>query len=220
MAKFRSVAVQRLTYEFPATLAEFDDMNGYSRIEECPSLTEELFTAIALAHKYSLRRILPWAFLAACELLTPEEILRPMGVTQTALSPEDQRICITGWRRLMNKQIPTTFAGLIVGNKACTRSSCKTSREQTLIKEFVVLKDRSGTVTSIGLDGTMTPAVWEKQWENGLCKACIKVAQNLHEEGRQRMWDDLPSIFGLPGWVELLEEEWYAALPLQFAPGC
>jgi hypothetical protein len=68
-----------LSYEFPATLEELDVMDNYSRIYECVSYTDEIFTVINLARSHDLPRVLPWAFTAACELLSFEDIFREMG---------------------------------------------------------------------------------------------------------------------------------------------
>lgn len=44
---------------------------------------------------------------------------------------------------------------------------------------------------------------WKSEWAKGLCDGCAGVAEAAHVAGRQKVWDELPSVFGLPGWEEL-----------------
>jgi hypothetical protein len=45
---------------------------------------------------------------------------------------------------------------------------------------------------------------WWDEWDDHLCIPCRKKAKKIFESGRQKCWDQLPSIFELPGWPELL----------------
>ena len=44
---------------------------------------------------------------------------------------------------------------------------------------------------------------WDQKWEDSMCEHCVEVAKGLHQDGLQKIWDALPSIFGLPEWGEL-----------------
>lgn len=44
---------------------------------------------------------------------------------------------------------------------------------------------------------------WKIRWGKGLCSACIEEAKTIHERSRRALWDELPSIWGLPPWDEL-----------------
>ncbi|KAJ7509619.1 hypothetical protein B0H11DRAFT_1846688 [Mycena galericulata] len=39
----------------------------------------------------------------------------------------------------------------------------------------------------------------------GICKSCVADAKILHAQARQGFWDQMPQMFGLPGWDELEE---------------
>ena len=48
-------------------------------------------------------------------------------------------------------------------------------------------------------------AQWDPTDENaGLCQFCVVTSKQLHNEGRTKVWQELPSTFDLPGWDELL----------------
>ncbi|KAJ7932800.1 hypothetical protein B0H13DRAFT_2307457 [Mycena leptocephala] len=47
---------------------------------------------------------------------------------------------------------------------------------------------------------------WEQDdWTllKNLCRACLAVLKQTHEDARQAFWDELPEIYGLPEWEEL-----------------
>ncbi|KAJ7509610.1 hypothetical protein B0H11DRAFT_2216515 [Mycena galericulata] len=46
---------------------------------------------------------------------------------------------------------------------------------------------------------------WEKMEVEGLCRACLGEMRTLHQSARQKFWDQLPQMFGQPGWAELKE---------------
>ena len=39
-----------------------------------------------------------------------------------------------------------------------------------------------------------------------LCEYCSRIAKSSHRVGRLEFWDQLPSLFDLPPWEELLKE--------------
>jgi hypothetical protein len=46
---------------------------------------------------------------------------------------------------------------------------------------------------------------WTEMAELGICDGCIEEAKALYAAARQVFWDQLPQMFGLPGWEELEE---------------
>jgi hypothetical protein len=44
---------------------------------------------------------------------------------------------------------------------------------------------------------------WDDEWGARLCKACAEQAEAAHESNREKFWQSLPRIFGLPDWSEL-----------------
>jgi hypothetical protein len=44
---------------------------------------------------------------------------------------------------------------------------------------------------------------WDQESKTPLCKPCFDSLNVAYEKARQKLWDDLPSFFGLPPWEEL-----------------
>lgn len=44
---------------------------------------------------------------------------------------------------------------------------------------------------------------WKSAWENELCTECGKEAKEIHDAGREKIWEMLPLFFGLPSWTDL-----------------
>lgn len=58
---------------------------------------------------------------------------------------------------------------------------------------------------------------WPNDWGAGLCEACIVHGQQGHQAGREKIWEDLPSHFGMKkSWKDLQSE--YAMARLQPIP--
>jgi hypothetical protein len=52
----------------------------------------------------------------------------------------------------------------------------------------------------------MTLELWDIEYEVAFCGPCIAEFKTTHNAGCLSVWNELPSIFGLPGWEELLKE--------------
>lgn len=48
---------------------------------------------------------------------------------------------------------------------------------------------------------------WRSQWIGSLCVTCMARAGDIHQTGRLKLWNDLPSFFGLKGWDEISADE-------------
>lgn len=44
---------------------------------------------------------------------------------------------------------------------------------------------------------------WNQDSKTQLCKPCLDSLIAAYEKARRKLWDDLPSFFGLPPWEEL-----------------
>ncbi|KAJ7166803.1 hypothetical protein C8R46DRAFT_1351066 [Mycena filopes] len=56
--------------------------------------------------------------------------------------------------------------------------------------------------------------IWLAVQNDGMCERCIKDGRALHAAARQEFWDQLPEMFGLPGWEQLEEMKRVARLGL------
>lgn len=189
-----SEGLRRFSYECPATLDEFDQMEDGAMIEN-----GIILDYINLAHELDLPSALPVAYYSCCRSGDVETIMdgctRHDGSVVT-LSYSDQRICIMGRENLLKAQLESTFAWLRGGadTPCLTAVSCSNARKSLLCDIFLPVPP------SIALDE------WQSNWETGMCLSCIRTARVAHENGRKKAWDTLPAFFGLPVWKDLLRE--------------
>ena len=193
MVTFRKEAVDRLTYEFPTTIAALDSTVDYSRIKDPKSVTVEFIGAIELAHKFDVPQILPWAFYGCCYYLTFAQICQPESPLHPSLSPEDIRTCMVGWEKLIVHQARDTYAWLSAACQSDDAVTCNAARAK-LSQRFAPLPKCKA------LDR------WASPWKDGLCQKCAVSARIAHESGRKKIWAKLPAFFGLPSWACLLDE--------------
>lgn len=193
-------AVKRLTYECPSSLEDFDKLELWSMIEAENGLPVEI---VKLARETDLPSILPIALYCCCRCYTAPEILKGVkgkGGNHVALSSEDKETCIVANQRIIQAQAETTYAWMNPGHssgplyKFCrSLIMCASARKDLLCRTFLPLS------RSIALD------LWEVEWEDGMCDICIDDTKTSHNEGREKMWNDLPTFFNLPEWEELLK---------------
>jgi len=169
--------MKRLTYEFPSTLAAHDIMEDWAMISCDPAV---FFDVIALARSHNVLHMLPMAYYGCCTLFDLPNILRGehrRDGSLATISLSDSNICDT------SKSLEFYCRSV---------KSCAAARKDLLCRCFLPKP------TIFGLQE------WREEWEEGMCKSCVVLSKKLHDEGRERMWDNLPSIFGLLGWPELL----------------
>lgn len=171
---------------------------------------QSMIDIVSLARKHELLSLLPYALYCCCRDHTALQIrtgVQRRDRTTALLSLEDQLACLTGYQSLVRVQATTTYSW--VYPNAATYQSCRTiactpARRSILINTFTPLPPVQGLED------------WNSEWEgNGMCKYCIEVAQVAHRAGRQKLWDQLPTIFNLPPWEELVKErdELYVFIP-------
>jgi len=195
--QLRSEAVTRLSYDFPTTLEEFDQ-SFKETLSHCDGVL--LFTSINLARECNLLSVLPSALYACSNTMAVQDILRGVLLddgTRCIMSPVDQEGCITGWFTLLEKQATKTlkwvdpresFAG-------CTNPQGCDAGRSTLLRFFWHPVPK------------LFPLIrWDPIFDSTFCSFCSQKSREIHEAGRQSVWNEIPSIFGLPEWEELRKQ--------------
>ncbi|KAJ7684264.1 hypothetical protein DFH06DRAFT_2756 [Mycena polygramma] len=209
----RRRALIHLSSAFPTTLAKwdaggyeipFDSSRPVSGIEswEAPDGWTYLMSTAQLAREIDAPWILPGVFydLAVGYTELGRDIFHGgiyKGVS-VALTAEDQQSFALG----LSTQMATTNADILrflfdpLDIEGCSTSrKCLTKRMRAMQRNRHNLFDPSGPLT-----------IWdEDEWDflNGLCSACLPILKKTHEDARQKFWDQLPEIYGLPDWEEL-----------------
>ncbi|KZP29333.1 hypothetical protein FIBSPDRAFT_1038996 [Athelia psychrophila] len=196
-----SEALGRLYYEFPDDLDDVDEADNWTKISESAGI----FIDVAnLAREQNLLSALPLA-LRYCSLEDSDDIVKGVARedhTVATLSPINERVVLAAKDPLLRLQSTTTFSWLIANGSDdfAMPACCNTERMQLVVSKFFPLPEYDGLKS------------WEEGWEDSICAACVVKAKALHASGRQRYWNKLPSIFGLPDWEELEKERVLSAI--------
>jgi hypothetical protein len=190
-------AITRVTYEFPSTLVEFDDTDACAMIDDSSTIAIDV---IRLGRDNDLLSVVPSALYICCFDFEFDVIFDGLigsdGICST-LSLDDQRACILGWRRLVEMQREKTLAWMGPSPIANCTSPTRCSEKRS------ALRNVDQHLYSVPQFEALGP--WGSTWTQGMCAVCEKNAKTSHQRGREAVWDELPSVFGLAGWDELLK---------------
>ena len=183
--------VRRLCYEFPDTLADYDETDDWSTIINRVGV---LIDVVNLAREQNILSVLP----AALYGYINSDYITEMDIRCTyGLSLIDERTLLKASLPLLRLEGKTAFSWLISGSSpgCLTLDRCTQARNRVIHSSFFPIPKWHGLSN------------WEDAWEDGMCDACIAKAQELHAAGRQQFWDQFPPLLGLPGWDELRKEK-------------
>jgi len=192
MQLVRQKCVAIIQDKFPSTLAGCDDVlkrkTKYRLFE-----TDQL---IPLARETNLPRVLPWGFYL-CSQMPMDELLK-----NDVLDWEDKALCLAGKEHLweMRKTVTHTFLFSFHPSPMCT-SLCT-----------LRVPDSFHTALETIEYMRRTPHVLEEytDWASlKLCGKCQHYVQAKHKEGRERVWQLLPSFFSLGSWEDIFKEQSY-----------
>lgn len=115
------------------------------------------------------------------------------------LSENDQLLCLNAWNEILSLRVDVIFGPWLDSTvtNCADQKQCLTNR-LTLASEIY-------RNLSYGKDAFK---YWDDGWTKSMCDdACLKESARLYRQGREKAWQQLPSLFGLPGWKELKNYE-------------
>ncbi|KDQ56548.1 hypothetical protein JAAARDRAFT_131676 [Jaapia argillacea MUCL 33604] len=194
-------AKSRLQTDFPHRLEEWDEMAGWVAISGSLSVQID---AIGLAWETGLLSILPAAFYSCCYEKDYLEVAftgsrRPDG-SIARLSQEDQARFGKGRRELLRAQAKYSFSWLDPENLTNNPTGCVTVIGCRKVKDNLFRRLWSPVPDVWALEA------WNVEWEVDLCSHCTTSAKKSFINGQKQIWDELPAIFELPPWAELMRE--------------
>jgi len=195
-----AAAVQRLTYENPTTLDEYEKLTSEDTISWSSTRIHHYrgisFDVITLARENGLFTVLPCAYLRAILYTTPELLLDGIswrGGPPITLPAREQRVCILGERKIMEAQWKQNDLWNWLNSDLCAdgctdNTSCVTRKKDV----FRSLVEKGCPLVPF----LLAP-------ERRFCVACRRHHAKIITGGRKKLWEDLPSFFDLPPWAEL-----------------
>ncbi|KAJ6526563.1 hypothetical protein DFH09DRAFT_1187495 [Mycena vulgaris] len=195
-----AAAVERLTYENPTTLEEYDrlllkdgDIRYLStQITMCHGI---VFDTITLAQENQLFAVLPCAYCRAILFYGEDQILDGISSPNSShvnLCPLDQRACILGSKKMVQAQWEQAHPWDWISSDKCAEGCSDALGCATIKKEFL----RAWLVHGL-------PILMQRTVDLGFCSACEPDCREAMAKGRKELWEKLPSFFDLPPWGEL-----------------
>lgn len=195
--RMRIAATNQLRRRFPSNLDEVMDLSRKGKVYRGDPEKIELLN---LAHETGELAIMPLAFLT-CRI-SAEDIFRGLerkDGTIVKLVPENQERLIVGRARLRQQELMKAgiFAWAYARAENCTAPmKCSSARSEHLI-----------SLVTQPAENTKYLPKWKPQWAEGLCAGCVKESKEIHERSRRALWEDIPFIWGLPSWGELMNSD-------------
>ncbi|KAJ7043744.1 hypothetical protein C8F04DRAFT_1229225 [Mycena alexandri] len=185
-------AVQRITFENPTTLKEYDarepsfpgNFIGYRGIE---------YDMLALARENNIMTALPCAYYRVLRCSTHKELFDGLGGA-TFLAPADQRQCNLSREKLIMAQMGClgSLGWLWDWDSHGTPPDCKTPDMCSRVRAEAA-RGYHNSVEVRALESTDT----------GSCSVCFSRIKNGVRQARLMMWAHLPTYCDLPRWKEL-----------------
>ncbi|KAJ7715209.1 hypothetical protein B0H16DRAFT_1340120 [Mycena metata] len=192
----RCRALDHLGPIFPTHLAEYDDR----RLEKLLSWNNDIdiYPIIQTATEVGALWLLPVAYHDLCKL----DMAHLLNSAQWKdLGEEVQKTCLIG-HSSQRQHIHKICRFFSVVKK--TGGSCADPPKCNALCQRLPLSPELWALSAYPLDG-WGEAAWRSFAYAGMCNNCVTENKALHGAGRQEFWDQLPQMFGLPGWAELEE---------------
>ncbi|KIJ60506.1 hypothetical protein HYDPIDRAFT_170143 [Hydnomerulius pinastri MD-312] len=192
-------ATRHLEFGLPSTLEIFDNP---IYVEHRKFAEENAIELVNLARQIGLLEILPCA-LYYCARLPIDTILDGKGAN--TLSAADVLACLLGKEQLLKLQREKTHPFIWQAPKPnikdrrtrrCTDGTCVCGGQHGKFLKYLQEKDLS----------TPFPLELFDQWHIvGRCVYCAAHLIVAHQEARESVWKDLPAVFGLGSWEDIME---------------
>ncbi|KAJ6497663.1 hypothetical protein C8R45DRAFT_865579 [Mycena sanguinolenta] len=198
---FLDSAMKRFTSQAPTTLAEYEVLFATGSYPTRITSESRRFPSqfLKLAQENNILSALPVAYLHAAQLdivsLVRSFQHHASIVADFQTDSDTLKRCLIGREILLTKQFQPGYPMGWLVQCRCPDSSCATFRkiefrgymEEKLVNAFKLSK----------LDTA--------HWEDSLCDSCYQDALE-YNDGRKKMWEELPGIFNLPEWDQLTND--------------
>ncbi|KAG6914731.1 hypothetical protein DXG01_015698 [Tephrocybe rancida] len=173
---------------FPTSLNDCDMLlsSGYSYNASA------IVQAIPLARETNIPEILPWAFYVSSSI-SEDALLK-----DSVLSWKDKALCLVGKDQLWSFQKSQTHRFLFEFSKApaCVLA-CQSRLPQLMTwRRTEELRTKPHPLESFD------------EWDSlKVCLRCLEHSQILHQKAREKVWDELPSVYHLGSWEDIRTDQ-------------
>ncbi|KAJ7751702.1 hypothetical protein B0H16DRAFT_1373743 [Mycena metata] len=179
---------------FPTHLAEYDDRT----LKKFSVLIAKTYATIQTATKVGALWLLPVAYYHLCK----QDIARLISSARWKdFGEEVQKACLIGHSAQRN-HLHKIYQFLSVVKT--TGGSCANPTKCNALCQRLSLDPSLWTYSACPLGG-WGEGTWRSLADDGMCNNCVVENKALRAAARQEFWDQLPQMFGLPGWAELEE---------------
>ncbi|KAK7052492.1 BTB domain-containing protein, partial [Favolaschia claudopus] len=207
--ELRKRALVHFSQAHPTTLSEWDTV-----VNDPPSWTnlddEKNILSISIARQFGATWILPTAFYRMCQSTQEDNI-----IDTVYLDTSDKVRFLQGLRYLettgASQMLDFLLDESLWSNLNCHETLeaeqrvCIGSREDDEWRHQIRsdLEERKGFDARVG--AVMPLELWQHDHWSDLpaCDDCTEEIQSALQEARQKLWNELPTIFGLPNWKKL-----------------
>ncbi|KAL1677251.1 hypothetical protein EV122DRAFT_291290 [Schizophyllum commune] len=203
-------AVERLRYEFPDRLEEYQERRegrekrGYTRFRVEPGHADWLLHLVDAARLVGLQTVLPALCYRASEDSRREDLTRGLcdDMTLESMSMHIHHVLLAGQTKTLAtkvKLIRVAFAEPQPPSQECTdRDACRGARRR-MFDDFLKTLEREKTYAMF--------YPWSERLlgspNRKYCASCAEDTLRTVREEQEEIWESLPSFFGLPDWEEL-----------------
>ncbi|KDR79569.1 hypothetical protein GALMADRAFT_277900 [Galerina marginata CBS 339.88] len=194
-----NAAIDRIQLDLPNSVDQWEEFFGKD-IDQKSRLDGKEVELLNILVDMDIQSLLPVAYLLCIQNISLENMFCPVtsldgGISH--LSQESIKTLVLG-RDKLRSAIPKrkydwfTNYHPTVDPPCLDPTKCEKQRLQTLTAAF-----------PLGFDVTRAFRRRQKFIEKNFCPNCLVDITAAHELGLQKMWDELPSYFGLPPWKDL-----------------
>ncbi|CAA7266005.1 unnamed protein product [Cyclocybe aegerita] len=206
IAYLRDDALKRLRHDFPITLPDWEaSYNGSSPIDytTLSDYAKTVAAIISLGREHDIQSILPGAFLHYTNRATLEEIL---AEDNNNLPQEACTQCVIGRDKFLRRVHSTLLSWFRLPTfmpiSTCSNIAVCPLKKQAL---FRGLCDSlwMGEGGKVRWDFTDCIPGRAAKTIKILCPSCATSISRCYRDSRNKLWEELPSFFGLLGWDQL-----------------
>lgn len=189
-------ALSHLNSTFPTTLAGW---KSREKTRTIPPVDNTPFAAFGIARTFQLDWLLP--SILYCISSHPIEKILDHAIfadEEISFNWPDKRMCIMGRQKLLVMQAQNAMQLTRIANdpvEGCNGSDCPTTRSRCA--ESLCSLDMAGFLDYLEEN--------VDSYAEDICATCRAAFKETYTQAIQQMWNDLPSMFSLPGWQDLLK---------------